>query len=605
MTVALTPGLTAVPAQATATEVSRSTADLDQELDVLKSQILLPAAAGSPSLRKVPGASPAVTISRFLALTGKAETTIRAAVRRGLAEPGPFFSQQVHREVDGAVLDLLEATQALDLSRMPAALRPMTGVGTMLMLRSVLAYELSQHPSLSVPDAVTAQREQLSSWTIPDTTLTLTALSSDQVDAGLACARCSRGDFLFSAQTLAQIPADFETIFAANDGLRRRFGADLYSYWALLPGNALPPKLFLLQPLALRRGLLTPLWGQSLLQWILLIPLTLLAWTAMGWWVWKLHQWQRQRSESLGVMPNLLGLLAVLPLLLLVLAWQWYAIDWINLFGARQAAVLVVVRLAVGLLEATLAYLLAETLGQLIAQRRCRDNSGALVLERRKGAGQILTLARVAGLLAAVVVLIRTGQDLGLTSLTLLGLASVPALAISLGTQQLIRDIADGFSLLLDGQLLPGDRCTIGTSKSGAIQGEITSLGMRSLRILQEDGSIVSLPNSQVAGSVVTNHRLSSVGPFKLSLPLEPQALAGVANLLEQARQVLADCPQLSEGRAELEATDQGWALKLGGCWRGGLGRAEANRARQELFLRLIQLTLPTAAAAEAPPVPD
>lgn len=52
-------------------------------------------------------------------------------------------------------------------------------------------------------------------------------------------------------------------------------------------------------------------------------------------------------------------------------------------------------------------------------------------------------------------------------------------LAISLGTQQLIRDISDGFSLFLDGQLKVGDNCTIGTPKSGKIDGAVLSMGIR------------------------------------------------------------------------------------------------------------------------------
>jgi len=588
-------GLAADPPRVQAVEAgaSRLAPLPSQELQAIEAEMRVPSSTGVPRLSKVPGASPAVTIRRFLALTDKAEATIRRAILRGLATPGPFFPATVHREVDGAVSELQQATQALDLTEVPVALRPMTGVGTLLMLRSLLRYELSQRPDLQIPDGRAVDRAQLTSWTIPETTITLTALASDQASLGQACSRCSRGDFLFSSATLAQAPDDFAEIFGGNSKLRDRFGADLYNYWALLPGGALPPRLFLVQPAAVRRLLLTTVSGQSLLQWILLIPVTLLLLLAMIGWIRQLRLWQRQRGETAGVLPHLLGLLAVLPLLLAVWAWRWYAIDWINLFGAREAAVLVVVRLAQGLLQAVLAYLLAETAGQLLALRRCRSQAGALVLERRKGAGQILTIARLAGALAAAVVLIQTGQDLGLTSLTLLGLASVPALAISLGTQQLIRDIADGFSLLLDGQLRVGDRCTIATSKSGAIQGQIASLGMSSLRIRQDDGSIVAMPNSEVVGSIVTNHRFRTGSTLTLALPIAAEALPGVERLLAQAQQVLAECPELTDTSSDLEVTDTGWWLRLSGRWPSDLGPAEVRLAQQQLQLRLLQLTAP------------
>lgn len=60
---------------------------------------------------------PAQTIHQFLCLTGGAETVIQAAVRQGLAEPGPFFRPKVLRAVDGALDTMLEASEALDLSR--------------------------------------------------------------------------------------------------------------------------------------------------------------------------------------------------------------------------------------------------------------------------------------------------------------------------------------------------------------------------------------------------------------------------------------------------------------------------------------------------------
>lgn len=566
-------------------------------LTTLKEAILMPDPEAVPGWRKVPGPSPAATITRFLALTARAEATIRHAVHQGLREPGPQFSPAVRRQVEAAVQDLQQATQALDLSEVPVALRPMSGVGTLLMLRSVLSYDLSHRADLAIPDGERVRREQLSSWTVPDTGITLMALTPTQVQQGLACSQCSQGDFLFSTDTLVQVPEAFAQVFAGRDNLQRRYGADLYSYWALIPGGALPPKLFMLQPLAVRRFLLTPMAGQSLLQWVLLIPGTLLVLAAAVWWIRNLRRWQLQRGELQGVVPHLLGLLAVLPLLLLVWAWQWFAIDWINLIGPREAAVLVIVRLAEGLLQAVLVFLLAETGGQLVALRRHRDLSGVRTLARRKGSGQILTLARLVGVLGAMVVLIRTGQDLGLTSLTLLGLASVPALAISLGTQQLIRDIADGFSLLLDGQLRGGDRCTIGTSKSGVIKGRIASLGMRSMRIRQDDGSILSIPNSQVASSVVTNHRFSTLTPLQLTLPIVAEALPQAQALLEQARRLLADSPALEEARADLDAGDAGWSLRFRGSWSSDLSVEEQRAAQEELYLQLIQLTHPGAAA--------
>ena len=172
---------------------------------------------------------------------------------------------------------------------------------------------------------------------------------------------------------------------------------------------------------------------------------------------------------------------------------------------------------------------------------------------------------------------------------TLLAVSSVPALAISLGTQQLIRDIADGFSLWLDGQIRPGDRCTVG-SGSGGTQGRIRSLGMRSVRLEEDDGTVLSIPNSQVASSVVANHRFRSGQPLSLSLGLPELRPAAVTARLEAVRQVLAGHPELTDATVRLESDEDGWRMVIKGQWPGHLHGAELQAARERLMLELLPL---------------
>jgi MscS family membrane protein len=553
----------------------------------------LPIGSISPlTLRKVPGPSPEQTVGNFLRLTDQAETVIRRAVRQGLTEPGPFFSPAVLRAADGAVDTMLEATEALDLSQVPMALRPMTGVGTMLMLRSLLRYDLDHSPGLLIPDGATTRREHLQRWTIPETPISLNAISESVAHAGQACRRCSAGDFLFSTDTLAQVQEDFARVFGQDPELRRRYGADLFTYWALLPGGALPPKPFLKLPLVTRRFLLMPLAGQSLLQWLMLLPLTLVALGLLVWWLGHLRRWRQGRDAEDGIWPHLLRVVAVVPPLVLVSLWQSFAIDWINLIGPREAAVLVGSRVIKTLLQVLLIYLLAEAVGQLLTVSRQVDEDGTVQLIRRKGSGQILTVARTAGVLGVLALAIQTGQALGLTSLTMLAVSSVPALAISLGTQQLIRDIADGFSIWLDGQIRPGDRCTVGSNATGT-QGRISSLGMRSVRLEQDDGTVLSIPNSQVASSVVANHRFRAGMPLRLSLALVDLQPPVVAARLETVRRMIAGHSELVDAKVQIESTDAGWRLTITGFWPVELLPADVRAAQERLMLELLTWETP------------
>lgn len=549
-----------------------------------------PASQTPAPLIKVTGPSPAQTIERFQSLTDGVETIIRRAIHQGMAEPGFTFSSALQRRVDASIDTLLQATEALDLSQVPQALRPMTGVGMMLMLRSVLSYDLSHDPDLVVPDQAQTERQHLTHWTIPDTTLSLRAITQKEAEAGLLCTQCSAGDFLFSAGTLNRVPAAFERIFGNDPQLRRRHGADLYVYWAKLPGGALPPKSFLRLPVAVRRVLLTPIAGQSLLQWLVMLPFTLIALAGMIWWLSRMAAWHHQRSSAPSPWPHLLRAAAILPPLLLVEGWQWFAITWVNLTDTREASVLVISNLATGLLLALLVYLLAEAIGQMLTLRRQIAADGSSSFQRRSGAGQILTLVRSVGVGGALVIGVRTGQELGLTSLTLLALSSVPALAISLGTQQLIRDISDGFSLLLDGQIRTGDRCSVRVSSSSEIQGCITSLGMRSARLQQDDGSILTIPNSQLASSLITTQNTNVSRPLNLRVPTAASEPLQLQSLLEQVRQILTRHGAIARAQADLEPTEQGWAVQVKGWWQPELSRSDRAMARERLLLELLQL---------------
>lgn len=541
-------------------------------------------------VRKVPGPTPQQTISDFLALSERAEQDLRGALRMGLRQPGPFFSSDVTAQVERGVELLQQATQALDLSQIPQALRPMTGVASMLQLRSVLRYDLAHSSGLQIPGQQQVRSDHLQLWTMPGTPISLEAMTVAEARSGQACGQYSPGDFLFSRQTLALIPEDFSRIFDGDISLRRRFGADLYTYWALLPGGAIPPKWFFNLPLATRHSLLIRFSGQSLLQWLLLIPVTLASLLLVAWWLMRLREWRKRAADAGTVWPHLWPPLAVLPLLGLLTLWQWYAIDWINLIGPRQQAVLLGSRLLSGVLIALLLYQLAEATGQLICLQVRTGSDGLRRVSRRKGAGQIMTIARIFGLLAAVVEAVNTSQDLGVTSFTLLAVSSVPALALSLGTQQLIRDVSDGFSILLDGQIKPGDRCTIGTPKSGEIRGLVVSLGMRSMRLEQEDGSVMSLPNSQVASSVVTNHRFLTRQPWRLQVPIPREGVLPMQELLLRVRSLVAEVPGLEETRVGLDLHDGTWSLNLSGRWDLGVERDQREMAAEQLHLRLIEI---------------
>ncbi len=544
------------------------------------------------ALRQVPGPSPRQTIDNFLATTAQAHRLIHGAIDQGLADPGWFYTPGQRHQVELGQGLLEQATEALNLSELPQALHPITGVGTMVMLRSLLLYDLAHHPGLVLPGPGEVASQKLKSWTIPETPITL-ALNQPEAgakatQAALPCQQCSDQDFLFSPRTVAQVDADFNRLFAQDPALRHHFGGDLYVTWSLLPGGALPPKWMLQLPASWKHWLVNqPFGGQSLLQWLILVPSSAIGLAlGLGLLLRVRHQF-RLSLEHLGRRPYWQRVGLLLPLLPLLSLWRWFCIDWVNLTGDRALVVLVTARVLNMAVATPFLYLLAEAVGQSLIRKRQRSADGTVGLVRRKGAGQLLTIIRMIGLAAAVTVLVQGARSLGLTSVTILALSSVPALAISLGTQQLIRDISDGFSLFLDGQLKVGDQCTIGTPKSGKVDGTVMSMGMRSISLRLKNGSHISMPNSQVAGSVVTNHSLRSSEPLELRLPIPKLETNALADLQSQAQALLAAASDLASAEVHLDHGDGSWWLHVQGRWSPQLASSDLPHRRDDLFLSL------------------
>ncbi|MFM8524065.1 MAG: mechanosensitive ion channel family protein [Cyanobacteriota bacterium] len=547
---------------------------------------------GPPLMRQLPGPSPRQTLEHFLASTAVAQEQLQAVIHQGLAEPGWFFSSDQHRQAEAVQQRLEQATAALNLSEWPQALHPITGVGYMLMLRSLLQYDLAQHPGLVVPGPEEVARQKMRSWTIPETPITLSlnqpAPEARRPSLGLPCNQCAEDDFLFSPRTVTQVEPDFQRIFANDPALRHRYGGDLYVHWALLPGGILPPKWLLRLPPSLRTLLERPWSGQSCLQWLLLLVSSLPMLVAA---IQLVRRCVRHFGASAGLSHiHWRRALLLLPVLLLIPLWRWFCIDWVNLTGERALAILVLARVLETAVAVPFVYLLAEACGQSLAWRRQHAGDRDSTLVRRRGAGQLLAVARVIGLVAGVLVLIQAGHSLGLTSLTILALSSVPALAISLGTQQIIREIIEGFSLFLDGQLKVGDRCTMHFSKGPHLAGTVEAMGMRSIGLRLSDGSMVSIPNSQVASAVVSNHSLRSAEPLELRLPLPLLSSDVMAQLQARAQAVMADRAVLQAVEVHLNHQEGSWWLLVSGRWSPDLSRRELPSQLDGLYLALHDL---------------
>lgn len=112
-------------------------------------------------------------------------------------------------------------------------------------------------------------------------------------------------------------------------------------------------------------------------------------------------------------------------------------------------------------------------------------------------------------------VLAAIGVNLG----PVLATAGVTGLAISLGAQQIVRDVLNGFFILVEDQFTVGEEVTI-----DGVHGVVETMGMRITRVRDDQGRLITLANSSIGR--VTNH---SRGRATLSVDVGIAAEYGLA----------------------------------------------------------------------------
>jgi small conductance mechanosensitive channel len=139
-----------------------------------------------------------------------------------------------------------------------------------------------------------------------------------------------------------------------------------------------------------------------------------------------------------------------------------------------------------------------------------------------EGAGQLIVF-----IIAGIMIL----SSLGLDVAPLIASAGVAGLAIGLGAQSLIRDTINGFFILFENQYAVGD-----TVRIGADEGAVEEVSLRRTVLRSLDGSIIIIPNGQVA--VVQNQ---SRGWSRALIDISVAAQADAAQVTDVLNELLAD----------------------------------------------------------------
>jgi small conductance mechanosensitive channel len=104
------------------------------------------------------------------------------------------------------------------------------------------------------------------------------------------------------------------------------------------------------------------------------------------------------------------------------------------------------------------------------------------------------------------VILTVVAEALGINATSLLALASIAGLALSLSVQDTLANLAGGLSILATHPFKVGDYVVIGSA-----QGYVREIGMVHTKLTTYDRQVIVLPNSVVADAEVDNHSTEAV----------------------------------------------------------------------------------------------
>lgn len=220
-------------------------------------------------------------------------------------------------------------------------------------------------------------------------------------------------------------------------------------------------------------------------------------------------------------------------------------------------------------------------------------------LQRRIGmperrAAQIQTLATLlisilnytllfVGLLTVLSVF---GVNLG----PVLATAGITGLAISFGAQRLVRDLINGFFILLEDQFTVGEYVTV-----DGISGTVETMGMRITRLRDDEGRLVTIANGDI--NRVINH---SRGEQRLTLEVGiastlelPAAREWLTRTVEAFQHPALRAPLSIQGPVSLESAR--YLFRIEGRAANRQGSAVQNALREHILLAAQRDSIPLA----------
>lgn len=406
----------------------------------------------------------------------------------------------------------------LDLENIPPANRVKAGNAAITYLADIV----SRLPPLDVnsipdvgPGGVLPDR-----WTLPGTDIQLTRIEHGP----------DTGEYLVTSQSIEQLPEYFQRIKDYPLTLPRSYQW-LRNEHVNATGPFIPASLTRWIPEPLKDTYLnTPIWK--------ILAITLVVGCVGG----IAYAWARCVRQHLvrGSTVNRLFWRFSIPAVFLLLYFLsvWFVIDHINpsgLFAVGEGLLATAVLYAlVAWLVWTGCFLLVEA---VLTSPRVPSNSFDAHLLRLS--------ARIAAIASTGGILLYGANEMGIPALGLAAGVGVGGFALALASQSTIENLFGGLSLFADRPFRIGDVIRFGND-----HGTVEMVGTRSSRVRALDGTLVTIPNSDLAQMQIMNLTRRSKCLFNHTLSLSvATSVKELSDLLDDIRAVMTAHDQVEKNK--------------------------------------------------------
>lgn len=422
-----------------------------------------------------PTDSPQSTYSAFMANMDDSYTVLMQAVQQSEAEGGLMASSDVLNLAYQAEEAMERAIKTLDVQNIPRVNRASKSIESALLLREIL--DRIEKPAIdSIPDQQDVQDNSLTEWDIPNTQLKILQLSEG----------FRAGEFLFSAETIRQLPEFYKEV--QNLPYQPDALEGFYEFYLSTPGSLLPPKWSRFLPSWSKKTL----WNQTIWQWTILVLLLIFTFVLLRL-IYKAIKASPEAPDSRVkawqgiILPGVSALIFSISLFLVRYV--------INITGNVLVGISLALETFVYISLAWLGFMFFNALGRNIIANPYFDEDHLLE------ATVVRNGFRVLGVVAATTLLYIGGQAVGLPTGPLVASLGVGGLAISFGIQPYLKNLIGGITLFANRPVKIGDFCEV-----GGVTGTVEDIGLRSTSVRTLDQSLVIIPNSVVSESQVVNY---------------------------------------------------------------------------------------------------